>query len=344
MPPELPQNEARLAAAFEKWRHGPFIRDSQPAHLTAALLTALGFCQAIKTASKPSSDADDYFTSQDGLRNHNRNVKTALLEYNVIREDANRADLPYGFGAFGRRSNRRRAWAQPLLTVLDENHVLDANRKTRERIIGEFFQEPMAKELRTMVEARPVWKLRPDLTLDVNVERMLAEARNRNAHGHVAQVLVAAKLIIRFELARDFFSTRELSGSSADRQRSGDDRAGDLQVGDFVYEVAISRPNDEHLAKARDRWQSGGFVLVVPDECIKQWKQSLRSTHVDDLVADENKLDTRVRVRGIVQFVSQNIDECAGERVVDHPDRIREFFTLYNELMRNENLRVSLKA
>ena len=344
MPPDSCDGSLDPKRAYDQWRSGPFMRDAQSGNLTAGILTAIGLCEALRQGDEVLMNADEYFASQDGLRNHNSLVLSGLLAHDVIGSVTDRAKLPYGFAALGRRSNRRRLWAQPLVDAVIACGIHKLPQPERSEAIRVHFQVPLADEARAVVEARPIARFCPELTLDENVRQALAEARRRNAIGHVAQVMVAAKLIVRYELPEDHFSERGLSGSSADRQRSGDDRSGDLEVGDLVFEVAHSTPNDDHLDKARARWNSAGFTLIVPDEHLESWRRRLRATHVDALAGVEAKLDARIKLRGIVQFISQNIDECAGLSIADHAEKFRDYFRLYNRLMRNEDLHVEVVA
>jgi hypothetical protein len=328
---------------YQDWRNGPFLKSAQASNLTAGLLCALGLCEAILAANEPpTTDADSYFGAQDGLKGHDRFVRDALVHHRLIDEKTNFANLPYGFKARGRRANRRRVWAQSLIDVMQACGVLGLEREARIAAVREHFQRPLAEELRALLQAGPLTRFAPELSLYTNVQRLLEMAKKRNRHDQVAQALVAAKLIERYDLTNNHFSSRLLSTDSADSTRAGSDRRGDLPVGDLVFEVAHSAPNDEHINKAAVRWKRGGYTLIVPDDQADAWRRVLARAHVDELASREEKLDAYVIVAGILQFVSQNIFELAGKELQAHRQCFEEFFRRYNSLVQDNTLSMSI--
>ncbi len=330
-------------SAYRDWRSGPFMQSAQPSNLTAGLLCALGLCEAIKSAGgHPSTDADAYFAAQDGLKNHNSLIRQGLLDHGLIKAETKFADLPFGFKAAGRRANRRRVWAQALVDAMQAAGVLSLKHDALAAAIREHFQRPLADELRAKLNAGPLFAFRPALTLYTNIERILLKAKERNCHDQVAQALVAAKLIERYDLPDDYFGDRFLSAYSADSTRSGSDRRGDLPVGDLTFEVAHSPPDEEHINKAATRWKRGGYTLVVPDDQAKAWRNRLAAAYVDELASREEKLDTYVNVLGIIQFVAQNVYENAGKELKSHRKHFEDFFRRYNSLVQDTTLAVTV--
>lgn len=158
-----------------------------------------------------------------------------------------------------------------------------------------------------------------DVELDVhrplasNVARILSAAKRRKQDGAVAQHLVGAKLALRFPA----LNVPNHSVSTADAPSN---RPGDFLIESTAFHVTVV-PSIQVMEKCkRNLRQRYRVVLLVPDDWIPGAQR----------MAKETKIDGKVWITSVENFVGQNIEELGEFGEDGLRQQLRRLLEVYN--------------
>ncbi len=278
-----------------------------PARLQAALALLE------KLRDKPSLALEDHLSNKGsaGLESHETY--------------GNRAHERLGLEAInknhGRRSCNLQDWGQDLLDELKRSGFEKAAQADRLALIT-LAQESIGEILRRLVEQGPLEVRIRRRAVETVIADVLKQAEEKNKAGDVAQYLVGAKLMLRFNREIPI-----LPVNKGDRKSRSDPkpRLGDFQIENTVIEVALGLPDEKHLgqiAQALDNPELE-FRLLTRDGRVDVWKNAIDDTEEIDA--------SRVVVSSVVAFVGQNVWELGELSSEGKSFPLLALFDLYNK-------------
>ncbi len=258
------------------------------------------------------------------LSAHQKAGSSGLISHETLGDEAlNRFNLQAINKNHGRRSCNLAAWGQDLLEVVRAAEFEAANKDKREGFLSAA-QEIIGERLRSITEQEPLTvKVRSRSVEDV-IHEVLLQAERKRKTGDVAQYLVGAKLMLRFQ--RDI---PVHAANKGDRKSAFDPdaRLGDYHFGNAVIEVAVGPPDAKHLEQIADilaQSDSDAEVwLLTRSDRVNAWQNELRLT--DGVEAK------RVIVTSVEAFVGQNITELGEFKAKGKAEQLGRLFDLYNE-------------
>ena len=280
-------------------------------HFVAARLqTALALLEKLR--DKPSLVLDDHLASRgsSGLASHETFGNLAHERLNL--EPINRNH--------GRRSSSLQDWGQELLDTLNAAGFSTGSTEDRTGLI-DTAQFAFAKILRDILEQEPLEVRLRGRSAESVIHDLLKQAENKGKSGDVAQYLVGAKLMLRFN--RDFPIH---SANKADRKSRSDPHArlGDFELENSVIEVAVGLPDEKHIAQVVEALEDSElevWVLTRTDR-VTTWKYELH-----DLDAVDRR---RVVISSVEAFVGQNITELGEFSSKGRIAQLKMLFHVYN--------------
>jgi hypothetical protein len=176
--------------------------------------------------------------------------------------------------------------------------------------------------LRSIVEQGPLEARIRRRAAESVIADVLKQAEEKNKAGDVAQYLVGAKLMLRFN--RDI---PVLPANKGDRKSRLDPNArlGDFEIENAVIEVALGLPDDKHLAQVAQILDNpeSEVRLLTRDDRVEVWRKAVdASEEIDEL---------RVVVSSVAAFIGQNISELAEFSSDEKSLQLQALFDLYNE-------------
>jgi len=160
--------------------------------------------------------------------------------------------------------------------------------------------------------------LEVDIDLDKPGASIIADilglADERNVAGAVAQHLVGAKLALRYSNK----SIENYSYTTADRQLG---RPGDFVVGDTAFHITVA-PMEALMGKCAANIKDGYRVVLLVSE-----SKLAAARHMAELA----KLERRIGVYPIEQFVGQNVEEIGEFGKAALAANMRRLLEKYNE-------------
>ena len=222
----------------------------------------------------------------------------------------------------GRRSSSLQDWGQDLLDELRAAGFDRAAPAMRDALIGEA-QELFAAILRGIIQQGPLEVRISGRTAEAVVRDVLKLADEKNKAGDVAQYLVGAKLMLRFN--------REipvLPVNKGDRKSRTDThaRSGDFEIENAVIEVAVGLPDEKHLdqiAQILEDSDSEVWLLARKDR-VEAWRTEIDSSGEID--------KRRLVIASVEAFIGQNISELGEFSSKGKVAKLRSLFDLYNEV------------
>jgi len=218
------------------------------------------------------------------------------------------------FVSEGGRTNRGlRGDIETMLSVLKSLKLTKVAKERRNKVI-EDCQRFLVDQVRKFHSRQRIEiAFDPSMTTRDLVQQFLANAKEREQSGQVAQYLVGAKLALRFpdlEISNDSYST-------ADKQLG---RAGDFLVKDTAFHITMT-PMDNVYVRCRKNAEQGlRIYLLVPDDHV----QSARRRAKDEVPG-------RVAVESIESFVGQNVEEMANFSQDEHKAMFHRLLVTYNQ-------------
>jgi hypothetical protein len=276
----------------------------------ARLQTALALLEKLRV--KPSLVLEDHLASKgsSGLESHETFGNLAHKRLNL--EPINRNH--------GRRSSSLQDWGQQLLDMLGVFGFLNASTEGRARQIDSA-QGAIGAILRGILEQEPLEVRVRGRTAEAVIHDVLKQAEEKGKSGDVAQYLVGAKLMLRFNREIPI-----LPANKADRKSRSDRQArlGDFEIENGVIEVAVGLPDEKHVSQVEDALQESDreVWLLTREDRVGTWKIELSSLPDTDL--------RRVVVTSVEGFVGQNITELAEFSAKAKTAQLRALFELYN--------------
>lgn len=221
----------------------------------------------------------------------------------------------------GRRSSNIQDWGQVLLDAFDAEGFADFDDDERASLILRA-QEPVADALRRLLEQEPLVIRTRQKTAEAVIAEILKLADAKGKAGDVAQYLVGAKLMLRFDEA-----VPVLPANKGDRRSKSDPepRLGDFEIQNAVIEVALGLPDEKHLdqiALALDDPQTE-VRLLTRDDRVGTWRREIDSS--DEIES------RRVVVSSVSAFVGQNIGELSGFSSEKRSGQLKALFEIYNK-------------
>lgn len=214
----------------------------------------------------------------------------------------------------GGRTNRGlRGAIAKMLTALKDSGLQTVPKSERTKLI-ESMQAHLVREVQAIhsLERLKV-EFDPGKNTYEYVTSLLAAAQGKNQHGAVAEYLVGAKLQLRFP--SEHIDNKRSSTADAPRRQLGD-----FQVKDTVFHVT-NAPNEQLLRKCREATEQGyRCYLLVPRSAISGDASLLKNLTGEGTV-----------VRGIEDFVAQNIDELGVFSIAGERQQLRQLLELYNK-------------
>ncbi len=284
-------------------RGGHFI----PARLQAALALLE------KLRDDPSLKVGDHLASKGsaGLQSHETYGKRAHERFGIEPMNKNH----------GRRSSSLQDWGQELLDQIEAQGFETASQGERD-VILHTAQEALASTLKRISEQEPLEVRVRERTAEAILGDVLKQADEKNKAGDVAQYLVGAKLMLRFDREMPI-----LPANKGDRKsrRDADPRQGDFEVGNAVVEVAVGLPDEKHLDQVAQILDSPGAEvwLLTRADRVETWRKAVDSAREVD--------GARVVVSSVEAFIGQNITELGEFSTVHRTGKLKALFDLYNE-------------
>lgn len=292
----------KILTAFDAWFHDLKKYGDIPAKGTIA--GALIVLEKLK--EQVSFEITDY-TAKGGAQImgvSGQAVRKLLADHNETRP----------FLSEGGRTNRGlRGDIESLLQVLRSSGFGDLKKSNRKKTATEL-QSYLVERIKDFHgRKRLTFVFNAEETAQQVVQHILELAKERGAHGQVAQYLVGAKLALRFP----DLTIRNDSYSTADSQTG---EAGDFKIRDTAFHVTVS-PTLGHYDRCKANLEQGMRVyLLVPSAVVLAARQNVT-----------NQLDDkRVSVCAIEEFVGQNIDELAEFSRIQFVDTLHQLLETYN--------------
>ena len=278
--------------------------------VAARLQTALALLEKLR--DDPSLNLDKHLASKgsSGLQSHETFGNRAHERLGLDPINKNH----------GRRSSSLQDWGQELLDILKERGFASAPPDDRSKLIDEA-QRSFATHLRDILEQEPLAVRVRGRSAEAILQDVLNQAEGKGKAGDVAQYLVGAKLMLRFDQEIPIFPANK-----ADRKSRSDRgaRRGDFELENSVIEVAVGLPDEKHLAQVADALEHTDIEvwLLTRAKRVALWKDELAESDGVDI--------RRVVVTSVEAFVGQNITELAGFSAKGKESQLRELFDLYN--------------
>lgn len=299
---------------LDKFLHKHMKKGGRP--VPARLQAALALLEKLR--DKPSLTLEDHLSNKGsaGLESHETYGNRAHERLSLEAINKNH----------GRRSCNLQDWGQDLLDDLKRNGFEKAGQADRLALIT-LAQEAIGGVLRSIVEQGPLEVHIRRRTVEAVIADVLKQAEEKNKAGDVAQYLVGAKLMLRFNRAIPI-----LPANKGDRKSRSDPKArlGDFQTDNTVIEVALGLPDDKHLgqiAQALDNPELE-FRLLTRDGRVDIWRAAIDDTEEIDA--------SRVAVSSVVTFVGQNIWEQGELSSEGRSFPLLALFDLYNKRWNNK--------
>jgi len=204
--------------------------------------------------------------------------------------------------------------------MLNKEGFADATPDTRSTLIDQA-QECFALVLRGILEQEPLHVRIRGRTAEAFIRDLLMQAEAKGKTGDVAQYLVGAKLMLRFN--RDI---PVYPANKADRKSWLDQqpRYGDFEVGNGIIEVAVGLPDEKHIAQVVEVLQGTDYEvwLLTRGERVATWKLELEKR--DGLDA------RRLVVTSVEAFIGQNLTELGEFSAKRKSDEVHALVRLYN--------------
>ncbi len=280
-------------------------------HFVAARLqTALALLEKLR--EKSSLNLDDHLASKgsSGLESHEAFGALAHNRLNLEAINKNH----------GRRSSSLQDWGQKLLDILKTADFADSPSETQSHLI-DLAQGSIAAHLRNILEQEPLEVRVRGRSAEAIIQDVLKQAEDKGKSGDVAQYLVGAKLVLRFN--RDI---PVYPANKADRKSRSDRKArlGDFEIENAVIEVAVGLPDEKHVSQVAEVLEDGDSEvwLLTRADRVPTWKIELSSTDGIDV--------KRVVVTSVEGFVGQNISELGEFSVKGKIAQLNALFDVYN--------------
>jgi len=298
-----------MTMSFDKFQQQQMKKGGRfvPARLQAALALLE------KLRDNPSLRLEDHVASKgsSGLESHETYGNRAHARFEIEPINKNH----------GRRSSNLQDWGQDLLDKLTRGGFEGASPNARLALIT-LAQESFAAVLRSIVEQGPLEARIRRRAAEFVIADVLKQAEEKNKAGDVAQYLVGAKLMLRFN--RDI---PVLPANKGDRKSRLDPNArlGDFEIENAVIEVALGLPDDKHLtqiAQILDNPEAEVRLLTREDR-VEVWRKEVDTSDEIDAL--------RVVVSSVVTFVGQNISELGEFSSEGKSFQLQALFDLYNK-------------
>lgn len=222
----------------------------------------------------------------------------------------------------GRRSSSLQDWGQGLLDALRTEGFEDASPDHRVEIINEA-QARIASILREILEQEPLEGRVRGRSAEAVIAELLRQADEKGKAGDVAQYLVGAKLMLRMKTDLPVHQANKGDRKSRSDAKA---RAGDFEIGNSVFEVALGLPDEKHLCQIAEALKNADTIvwLLTRTDRAQMWRAELLE-RLDD--ADLR----RVVVQSVEGFVGQNVAEMGAFSVKGNALQLMMLFKLYNE-------------
>ena len=199
----------------------------------------------------------------------------------------------------GRRSSNLQEWGQPLLDILRAAGFDRANTAAKGTMLDDA-QSALAVPLRAIIHEEPLEVRLRGRTVKSALHDLLLHAEEKGKSGDVAQYLVSAKMMVRFE---QDFPVHPANKSDRSSRSDPDPRLGDIPFEDAIIEVAVGLPDEKHIEQ---------IAAILENSDMEVWLL----TRADRVVTWENELKSaegidakRVDVSSVEAFVGQNVTE-----------------------------------
>ena len=295
--------------AFDRFLESDISENDKP--LKSRLLTLIVVMEKLRAS--PTLDLGELVGGvSQGVKSHETFGKRAV----------ERLDLRGDFANFGRRSNELDRWGPNLMAVLRGYGVSPGAGETWRAFI-EGFDDRLRNAWQMIYRHEP---LRPNFGLGTAIavlDDLLAQADAHGTSAGFAQLIVLAKIERRLgiELPTHRADTPDRVGANRAR-----DRAGDIHVGDAVFEVTLAGPDHKHARQCariiRD-WKKEAWLLVRAP-LVNDWLARL----ADELGTDA----TMATVMSLMSFVGQNMAELGSFQRPLTQDQLSGLFEHYNDL------------
>ena len=278
--------------------------------VAARLQTALALLEKLRTA--PSLSLADHLASpgSSGLKSHETYGREAHKRLALKPINKNH----------GRRSSSLQDWGQELLEALRRSGFVETNPRARTRLIYTA-QKFLGNELRAILDQDPMRVAVGTRTAEAVIGDLLTQAGVKNKTGDVAQYLVGAKLMLRFDITIPVHAANKPDRTS---RSDSTPRLGDFEFNDAVIEVAVGPPDEKHIQQVAE---------ILEDTTAEVWLL----TRADRAAAWRNELENcneiemrRVVVASVEAFVGQNITELGGFSTASKANQLQALFAIYN--------------
>jgi len=276
----------------------------------ARLQTALALLEKLR--DKPSLKLDEHLASKgsSGLESHETYGNRAHDRLGLEPINKNH----------GLRSSSLQDWGQELLDHLKavgfESVAFDVQQKLLDTTQGLF-----AAQLQCILEQEPLEARVRSRSAETVVRELLAQAEEKGRMADVAQYLVGATLILRFD--RDIPTHPVNKG---DRKSFSDQEArkGDFEIGDLVIEVALGLPDEKHIAQVEAALEESDTEvwLLTRGDRVATWRNELERCDGLDM--------RRVVVTSVEAFVGQNVAELAAFSASERLSQFAKLIHIYN--------------
>lgn len=221
----------------------------------------------------------------------------------------------------GRRSSNLGSWGDALLRLIDAAGFQSMDQEGQEKLLDEA-QRGIGSELRAILEEEPLRIRANSKSAEAIVGDLLKQAEKRQKAGDVAQYLVGAKLMLRFNRKVPVHGANK-----GDRKSHADTaaRLGDFEIENSILEVAIGLPDEKHLQQIEDVLEHTDreVWLLTRDDRVATWKNETSKRFVPQQMS-------RLVITSVESFVGQNITELGEFSAAGKVEQFKKLIELYN--------------